>query len=341
MKKLVRELPDDEAKTVLFHIFLRAQQLDGTAYAVEEFAYDVKKMYRTMAEVAKGRSNSNQDQQMNRIHILFGDSPAGSLRIALKRIGVHKVEKIISFWNIFSIGPISRLHEKTGMEARFAWMKKAMNIDDSEFHDYTRNFKKTVAEIISIPNDLPITIWTAENSHEQTGLRYVLYLLKDKVNDIQIINTTKLHAAYFNRPDLKYIVLHSGEIAPEKLQFIYEKNIQQPSLSNDDRQHLVEEWLTLSENHEGLRIWRNGKILSVSEDFYDQFIINMAKKLHHHQKVMSFMKSARLIGDVLGHLDQYVGDGFLENRLRKLIEAGIFDIEGSLKAMRYYSIKLK
>ncbi len=53
------------------------------------------------------------------------------------------------------------------------------------------------------------------------------------------------------------------------------------------------------------------------------------------------MKSARLIGDVLGQLEQYVGDSFLEYRLKKLIEAGIFESVGSLEAMRFYSVRLK
>ena len=44
---------------------------------------------------------------------------------------------------------------------------------------------------------------------------------------------------------------------------------------------------------------------------------------------------------MLGHLEQYVGDGFLEYRLKKLIEKGIFQAEGSLEAMRFYSVKLK
>lgn len=37
------------------------------------------------------------------------------------------------------------------------------------------------------------------------------------------------------------------------------------------------------------------------------------------------MKSARLIGDILGHIEQHVGDSFLEFRLKKLIEAGVFE----------------
>jgi len=53
------------------------------------------------------------------------------------------------------------------------------------------------------------------------------------------------------------------------------------------------------------------------------------------------MKSARLIGEVIGNVDQYIGDGFVEYRVRLLIMNGIFEIKGVPKAMRYYSVKLK
>lgn len=58
------------------------------------------------------------------IHILFGPSPSGSLKIALKESGLDKKERVISFWEMFSIGPIYRLHEEIGKEARYDWMKK-------------------------------------------------------------------------------------------------------------------------------------------------------------------------------------------------------------------------
>jgi hypothetical protein len=88
---------------------------------------------------------------------------------------------------------------------------------------------------------------------------------------------------------------------------------------------------------------RNGRILSVPENFYDEFIIKKAKKLFVKGKPreIEFIKSARVIGEVLGYLDQYVGDSFLEYRIRKLIEAGVFESEGSLVAMRFYRIRLK
>ena len=106
-----------------------------------------------------------------------------------------------------------------------------------------------------------------------------------------------------------------------------------------------EGWLALADSKETLRIWRNGRIKSVREDYYDQYMINMAKKLQIErervQEPEKFMKSARLIGEVIGHLDQYMGDGFFEYRLRKLIGKGVFEMEGNLKAMRYYGVRLK
>jgi hypothetical protein len=264
--------------------------------------------------------------------------------MALKQMGVYQVEKIISFWDIFSFGPIERLHEREGQAARIAWMKKAMNDEHDDFQDYQQGFYNTVHEIISIPENLPITIWVADNAHEQTGLRFVLYLLRNKKNDIKVMSVTKSYAEYFERPDIQYTVLHTGEIVPEKLQVIYEKS-QSSFLAKHERKELEEQWAALAKRKETLRIWKNRQIENVKENYYDLYMINMAKKIQmereREEKPDDFIKSARLIGEVLGHLDQYMGDTFFEYRLRMLIEKGVFEMEGHLKAMRFYSVKFK
>lgn len=274
------------------------------------------------------------------IHILFSDASAGSLRMALKGLGKCKLEKIISFWDQFSIGPIWQLHEEKGVNARFNWMKDVMNDENEEFL-YMKVFRKSVNQLNAIPDDVPIIIWIADNSHEQTGLRYVLHLLKNKDNDITVINTTKKHSELFPERDIEYTVLHTGEIHPEKLQDIYEYSENQEPLTKRKRKDLENEWLSLSDNQETLRVWENGKIQSAPEDYFDQFIIQRAKYLHEDSELDGFMKSARLIGDALGHLEQHVSDSFLEYRLRRLIDAEVFESKGNLKAMRLYSVRLK
>jgi len=273
------------------------------------------------------------------IHILFGAAASGCFKFPLKEMGLDKKEKVISFWDIFSIGPVWKLHEEIGVKSRFEWIGKYMNDEFGEYTDYTGSFNKTLHQINSIPEGEHVTIWASNSAHEQTGLRFVVYLLKERNIDMTVINTTEEYDKLFRVKKVKYTLLHTGEIPPEKLQHIYEHGSGK-FLTDHDRESYEKEWLSLAETRETLRIWRNGRIQSVPEDYYDEFIIKKAKKLHGKRKTKDFMKSARLIGEVLGHLDQYVGDTFLEYRLKKLIEAGVFEFEGSLEAMRFYSVRL-
>jgi hypothetical protein len=344
MRNKIQKLHDGEAKLLLFQIFLRMNLLKETEYSRDQFLHDVEKIYKTIDHVTNNQSGLKEEDDFKRVHILFGASPAGSLKVALKKMGT-KEEKVLSFWDMFSIGPVWRLHETSGEESRFDWLKTVMNDEYEEFQDYKQRYQKTVHQILSISEDVPITIWVAENAHEQTGLRYVLHLLKNKPNEIQVINSTELYAEHFHQPDISYTVLHTGEIPPEKLQVIYRQSKSNSLLSQQERENLEQEWLGLAENKKTLRIWRNGRIICVDADYYDQYIIAKAKELQikrqQKRETDDFMKSARIIGEVLGHLDQYVGDSFLEYRLRKLIEEGIFQVRGSMKAMRFYSVRLK
>ncbi|WP_077319159.1 DUF3658 domain-containing protein [Virgibacillus proomii] len=89
-------------------------------------------------------------------------------------------------------------------------------------------------------------------------------------------------------------------------------------------------------------MWTNKEVRSIDEAYYDDYIINTAKKLHNKRKSNEFIKSARLIGKVIGHLNQYIGDDFFfEYRVRYLIMNGIFEIEGVPRVMRFYSVKLR
>ena len=274
------------------------------------------------------------------IQILFGQSAAGTLNYVLQKLGHAKDEQFIKFWENFSVGPIWHLQNEEGKEARFAWMKNIISEEFEQFYQYTQSYIKVIEQIKSM-SDEPVSIWISENAGEQTGLRYVLYLLKDKTNKVKIINTTKVHTKLFNRPDIQYVVRSTGEVPPDKLQIIYEEAQKFNPLSQIERKELEEEWLSLAENKETLRIWLNGKIQCVSEGYYDQYIIDRAKMLHQQRETKEFMKLARLIGDVLGNLDQHLGDEFLEYRLKKLIEKGVFEVEGRLDAMRFYSVRLK
>ncbi len=274
------------------------------------------------------------------IHIVFGASASGSVKWVLREMGLDNTEEVIAFHDTFSIGPIHKLHEEIGIQARFDWMKESMTDEFGDLMDDQKYFETAVGQLASIQDGSQLTVWCSDNAHELTGLRYVSHLLKGRNCDIAIISTSEAYEMLFCMKKQTYTPLHTGEIAPEKLQVIFRQGSRM-ILTDDDREELEKEWIALSESKEVIRVWRDGTLRNVSEDYHDEFIIQQAKKLHRQQSKQDYMKSARLIGEVIGHLDQYTGDEFIEYRLRKLIEKNVFEMEGSIKAMRYYSIKLR
>lgn len=171
-------------------------------------------------------------------------------------------------------------------------------------------------------------------------MRVALYLLREKSNPIKIINTTKEFSTVFAEKKLDDYPLKTAEIASEQLAAIYQETSAK-ELTPVQRRELVKEWLTLSESDKKLRLWQNDHIHSVSEDYLDDFIIRSLQKLNKERGNNDFIKSARLIGEVIGHSLHLVGDGFIEYRVRELIVNGIFDIKGVPKAMRFYEIKFR
>lgn len=274
------------------------------------------------------------------LHILFGRSQSGALQQALKKMGDHKKETIISLWEILSIGPIQELQEKRGVDNRFAWLEQHMNDRFNELPAYRKSFEMAFEQLQSIPEGYPITIWIAENAHEQTGLRFVLHLLKGRTNTITIINTSKYYRELFNTEDVSYVISHTGEISPDRLWIIYEQSKHDKPLNDSDRAMLELEWMALASSHELLRIYQDEKIKSVSIDYYDSFIVNRASQLQRECGPEELMPAMRLIGEVIGHLEQYVGDDFLEFRVRTLVQNGIFEMIGKFEGMRFYSIRL-
>lgn len=332
IKNIVKNLPEREVRSYLQLILFRIGMLEEQSLV--EFSKDLKEIYNHIL-YPEDPNDLFEKGNYKKVHITFGYP---YLRQPLKELNLHEEEFIITFDENFAVGPIDKLDEDSGQKTRYHWLKQNLYHSDEEFDEYFQNAQRAIIQIKTIPQDVPIYIWVSENAHEQTGLLFTMYLLRERKNNIFIIDTGKIYRELFKKKARKYVPFFSGGIIPEELQDIYKYGQEdQRSLSDEDRTHFETQWLNHSENPGELRIWENGELTIVSEDYYDDFIIEKAKKLIGKKK--GFIMSARLIGEVYGNIFQYIEVSFLEYRLRKLIDKGIFEYEGSLEAMRYYSIK--
>lgn len=332
LRKSIDKLSEREAKTFLFQTVIRQKMILESTYSQEQMINELYAMNNSGLEFLQNKKGIGK--KYDTVHIVCGESSAGSLRV-----GLGHENKVIGFPDFFAIGPIWDLHNDSGRENRYEWLRNNFNVDYME-EEYEGKFLDTHEEIKAIPGNIPIVIWSAENADEQTGIRYILHLLREKTNDVYLINTTIAYQELFNTSDVTYISIQTGEVSPEKLRLIYKQKLKKP-LSVEERNQFQQEWSELSLTKEVLRIWKNGKIKGVNENFFDQLLISTVKGLHAKQSKKDFIKAARIIGEVLGRIENNVGDAFLEYRLRCLIYNGVFEIMGIPKGMRYYSVKLR
>lgn len=334
LRIFINQLSEKEAKTILLQTMLNLEMIQESKEPPQQMIDDLHAWHKGILTFSE--NNRKVEREYKEVHIACGESPAGSLRV-----GLGRENKVIGFPDFFAVGPIRELHHEAGRKHRYEWLRDHLNYpNDFMEEEYESRFSKTLAEIDAIPPYVPIVIWTAENADEQTGMRYLLYLLREKSNDVFLINTTIAFQELFNTSQYQYYYFHTGEVLPEKLNIIYQEKLTKP-LAIEERTRFEKEWMALSKTMGIVRIWEGNKIQDVNENYFDELIVSTAHKLHAKQKEKEFIKSGRIIGDVYGQIDTIVSDAFLEYRLRSLVYKGVFKIKGIPKGMRYYSVKLR
>ncbi|WP_079479148.1 DUF1835 domain-containing protein [Halobacillus salinus] len=318
--EMIKQMSDEDAKSMLKMIFLMLEHSKDKPEAFQEY---VQKWRDDYEEMLMYRDSSIEPIHS---HIVFGDSIEG----ALKQVLPTKHE-VINIGNEFGFGPIWNLHTSEGVKKRKQWLFYNINMDEEELFNYEERIIKKLDRIRSIPNDRPVTVWYGDNAIEQTGLRFVHYILEQHPSVDAINATQTLHNML---PDRKS--LHTGEIHPFHLERML-KDARRQRI----RERWSEDWKALSQTKDTLRFWKGGDIVSVPEDALDTYILITLDKIQAQSSSHDFIKSARLIGEVIGTLEQVINDSFLEFRVRTLIYEGLLEIRGVPRAMRSYEVRRK
>ncbi|MFF2177586.1 DUF1835 domain-containing protein [Lysinibacillus sp. NPDC058147] len=258
------------------------------------------------------------------VHIVSSESAAGSVRAALV-----PPKHVIGFPDCFSIGPLWKLEKKRGQAFRNDWLFE--NINDGQEDVYQNKFTNTLREIEDIPKHVPIYIWYGNNADEQCGLRFFLYLLRDKSNEIFLINTTEHSKTH----------CPTSHLSSQQLAQLFVNIKEKRPLTIQDHLIFKNEWETLSQTNDVLRLWINNEIKGVPENYFDPLIIETIERLHNEQAAKDFIKTGIVIAELLPLIEDLPSVFFLECRIRFLVNNGVFAIKGIPKSIRHYSVKLR
>ncbi|WP_151737763.1 DUF1835 domain-containing protein [Paenibacillus tengchongensis] len=325
MHEKIAQLDAQEAKGLLHACFMNMQRLAEGKLAPEYCAADLSERLERLSEARKQDYYTRMfpPGPLTRLHIIFGDSAGGSLKMALRQLELSPSHQVVVLRERYELGPLADWDHPQGRTLRWEWLQERLNVHDSDNGAELEEeyWLKQSEYLASLPSGVPITIWSGFNGCEQTGLRHAAYLLRNHRNAIYVIAPDQDSHLLFDTAEVVQDYRHSGEIIPEKLAAIFKHNEAASPLSSGERRSLEQEWNNLTSAGEELhyRIWEAGQLRAVGIDYFDEYLLGKARELQSTRKEGEFMKAARVIGEALGYSEQYVGDEFLEYRLRELV----------------------
>ncbi|QQZ07737.1 DUF1835 domain-containing protein [Heyndrickxia vini] len=306
--------------------------LIGRGYLISQ-TDEVEMLDRINKQIQKLR-HLKRKEEIIPVHIVSFEHAAGCLRHTLEN-----PKKVIGFPGSFSIGPIWKLEKKSGQRYRNVWLNDHINFDSDDYY-YETSFNNAVREIEDISNKNPIYIWYANNAEEQTGLRFLIHLLKNKPNPIFLLNSSKIYDSMIQLEGDEQIVTYTSDLQPEHIRQIFELHKAANPLSDVERCIIQKEWEHISQSKSELRLYENNELFDAQKEYFDLLIVETLKNLHYNQDIKDFIPTGELIWGII-EKDALIDQLYLEYRIRELIYNGTLEIKGIPKSMRHYRVKLR
>ncbi|WP_405112936.1 DUF1835 domain-containing protein [Paenibacillus sp. FSL K6-1217] len=294
--------------------------------------------------MAQAHVVSNERTEQEYVHILFGMSDAGSLKVTLSALGKREANQVLAFNELFSIGPLSVLDTITGMQNRQLWMmERDENYSLSQHHNQENQLVHMAQTVKSIPHHKIIVIWVADNAHDQTGLRFVLHVLRDRIQPVHMVNVTELYHSAAVHGTEEVTPHFIGETNREDYLFIVDSHGQGLPLESDQRRGYESDWLRLVEENQMLRLWKDAVIISCDESALDEVILRSVIELEMEQERNQIRKGYVNAGSVFIRVfevsQQLVDTSFIVNRMRELIKQGVLMSIGQPGELHQFSLR--
>ncbi|MEO7265626.1 MAG: DUF1835 domain-containing protein [Ferruginibacter sp.] len=267
------------------------------------------------------------------IHIVFNEADVAVMKKAIE-LDESLSGEVIQVKDDFAVGPIQDLYIGEGKDARKSWWKEVLaggdyegKTDDESIDDY-----KTAAELVGSMRrneDEQIWIWAAQNKHDVSGYYWLLHYMKEFQGRVFILYLNNL--PFFNDKGAIFYPQWLHEI-PAK-EFLKAKKLAR-EITPSEFEVDPDEWIKLSTEDKGVRLLEGGKKLVQDDyDFYDAELKKFVTP--------DWQKASKIIHQFLSKAKETTGDAYLLWRLKQMIAADIFDVQGIVGNMKEFEVKIK
>lgn len=267
------------------------------------------------------------------IHIVFNEADVEVLQKAIE-LDESMQGDVIQVKDDYAVGPIKDIYAAESIELRKQWWREVLAggdydglVDKNEVDD-----NKLVADLkerLQQNTEEICWIWAAQNKHDVSGYYWLMSLLKDFQGRIFILYLNNL--PFINEKGQIFYPEWLHAIPPKE--FLKAKKLARP-ITLSEFEVDPDEWVRLQNEDKGVRLLEGGKKLSQQDyDFYDA---DLKKYI-----TADWQKASKIIHQFLHKNKHTTGDAYLLWRLKGLLAAGEYDVQGQLKGMKDFEVKTK
>jgi Domain of unknown function (DUF1835)/Protein of unknown function len=267
------------------------------------------------------------------IHLVFNAADVEVLNKAIE-LDDSLNGQVIQIKDDFAVGPLNQIYTEDGIETRKNWWREVLSGGDYDGKVETGEVddNKTMSELVDTlkgNTDETVWIWAAQNKHDVCGYYWVLHFLKEFQGRIYILYLNNL--PFINEKGLLFYPEWLHLIPPRE--FLKAKKLARP-VTLSEFEVDPDEWTRLCNEGKGVRLLEGGKKLTqVEAEFYDAEL----KQFIHSD----WQKASKIIHQYLQKSRHSTGDAYLLWRLKLMIKAGGWDVQGDLKKMKDFEVKTK
>ncbi|MGG3283864.1 DUF1835 domain-containing protein [Paenibacillus solani] len=342
--KLYRRLNEigDRGNALVLHRLLQRTMHLTTGEDWEERQV-ANRMYRLLVEEIESvyKQQIRAEELQTHVHIVFSLSNAGSLKVALSRLGKREENIVLAFNDLFSIGPIADLHTTEGQHQRQMWL---MEHDRDSFHASLANQEHQIMPMIeklkNIQENKSVVIWCADNAHDQTGLRFAMFLLRERKAPVHIVNLTKIFQETGSYGEKGKAPFAQSSIEYDNYLDIVRNYDNGVLLDANQRKQFVSEWTELAGQDHVLRLWVQGRIVGCDENQLDEVIIQSVIELQAGLDADEFVRAGEVVERVMENSQQLISYSYMVNRIWTLVNDGLLVFKGIPNLLHQFSVRM-
>jgi hypothetical protein len=267
------------------------------------------------------------------LHLVFNEPDIAVLKQAIE-LDESLQGDVIQIKDDYAVGPLENIYIGEGKEARKNWWREVLaggdydgKVDTDEVDDY-----KTIAELVGTMRrneDEKIWIWAAQNKHDVSGYYWLLKYMQEFQGRVFILYLNNL--PFINEKGQIFYPTWLSTIPPKE--FLKAKKLARP-ITLSEFEVDPDEWAKLCSENRGVRLLEGGKKLSqAGYDFYDEELKRFI--------TADWQKASKIINQFLTKAKQTTGDAYILWRLKQMLAAGEYDVQGEIRNMKDFEVKAK